>query len=321
VDYSTTNCTARAGSDYNAVSGKLTFARGEMSKKILVPVRGDRGLESDESFFVRLSHAKGARIADGTAVVRIMDDEPRITISDLWAREGNSGTTPFTFTVSLSAPSDLPVTVNYATADGSAIAGIDYAPTPGLLVFAPGQTSQTITVGINGDRLPEPDKTFLVNVSTPNSYAAISKGIGVATINDDEPRISIADAYNYGETLFTFTVSLSAACDQDVTVSFATADGTAVAGADYVATSGTITFKPGEPTTQTITVVVLDPTSAPDKWFSVQLSGASTNALIVSAAANGYWYYDYGYYDYGYYDYGYYDYGYYGYYYDSYYYY
>ncbi len=67
-----------------------------------------------------------------------MDDEPRISIGDAWAREGNSGTTPFTFTVSLSAASDLPVTVNYATADGSAMAGIDYARHVGVSGFRAG---------------------------------------------------------------------------------------------------------------------------------------------------------------------------------------
>ena len=76
------------------------------------------------------------------------------------------------------------------------------------------------------------------------------------------------------------------------------------------ATSGTLTFAPGD-TTMTFTVEVIDPTSAPDKWLTIHLSGASTNALVANEAAYGYWYYDYGYYDYGYsYDYGY---GYYGY--------
>ena len=148
-------------------------------------------------------------------------------------------------------------------------------------------------MGVTGDRLPEPDKTFVVSLSTPNSSAEISKGMGVGTIIDDEPRISVADAYNYGESTFTFTVSLSAAYDQAVTVNFATADGTATAGVDYVATFGTLTFAPGE-TTQTITVGVIDPTSAPDKWFTIHLSGASTNALIVNEGAYGYWYYDSG---------------------------
>ena len=171
-----------------------------------------------------------------------------------------------------------------------------------------------IAVAVNSNRLPGTDKTFNVSLSSPNNYAVISKGVGVGTIIDDEPRISIADAYNYGETSFTFTVSLSAAYDQDVTVNFATADGTAIAGLDYVATSGTLTFARGE-TTKTITVDVLDTTAA-DKSFSVHLSGVSANALIANESASGYWYYDYGYYDSGYY--GYYDPGYY-YYYDSYY--
>ena len=176
-----------------------------------------------------------------------MDNEPRISISDVSAVEGNSGTTPFTFTVSLSAPSDLPVTVNYATADGSATAGSDYTAASGTLTFAPGQTSQTITVLVNGDRLLEPNETFFVNLSTPNSHAEISRGTGYGTIIEDEPQISIGDAYNYGDcTPFTFTVSLSAASDEVVTVDFTTVDGTAFAGVDYVATSGTLTFEPGD---------------------------------------------------------------------------
>jgi hypothetical protein len=306
VNYNTVDATAKAGSDYSAASGKLTFARNEISKSILVPVIGDRVPEADKTFSVQLSNAKGAKIAAGVGIVTIVDDEPRISIGDVSGPEGNSGTTPFNFTVSLTVAYDLPVTVNYATTDGSATAGSDYTAAAGTVTFAPGQTSGTITVAVNGDRLAKPDKAFYINLSSPNSYAAISKGVGVGTIIDDKPRIRIGDAYNYGATSFAFTVSLSTAYDQDVTVSFATADGTAIAGVDYVAALGPLTFAPGD-TTQTITVQVLDPTSAPDKYFSIHLSGASTNALVVNEQAYGYWYYDSGYYDYGY---SYYDYGY-----------
>src|SRR5439155_21141461 len=112
---------ATGGSDYTAVSGKLTFAKNEISKTILVPVRGDRVVESDEYFSVQLSNpTKGASIGNGTGVVTIMDNEPRIWINDASALEGHSGTTAFTFTVSLSAAYDQAVTVNYATADGTA---------------------------------------------------------------------------------------------------------------------------------------------------------------------------------------------------------
>lgn len=305
VNYSTADGSAAAGSDYTAESGKLTFAKNETSKTILVPVRGDRGVESEESFSVQLSNpTKGALIGNGTAVVTIMNDEPRIWISDTSALEGNSGTTAFTFTVSLSAGYDQAVTVNYATADGTADSG-DYVSASGTLTFQPGQPpSQRITVQVNADHQFEQYETFSVHLSTPNSYAEIVKGTGVGTIIDDEPRISIADTYNYGDySPFAFTVSIPAASNEVVTVDFTTVDGTALAGVDYVFTSGTLTFAPGA-TAMTIWVDVLDPTYADNKYFTIQLSNASSNALIANDVATGWWsYYDYGYgygWDYGY---------------------
>jgi hypothetical protein len=118
VNYTTANGTATAGSDYAAVAGTLTFARNEMSKSVLVPVYGDRLAELDETFFVSLSGAKGASIARAVVTVTILDDEPRISINDVSVLEGNAGTTPFTFTVSLSAAYDVPVAVNFATQEG-----------------------------------------------------------------------------------------------------------------------------------------------------------------------------------------------------------
>src|SRR5262249_47995216 len=85
VNYRTADGTALAGSDYNAVSGKLTFAKSEMSKSILVPVIGDRMPEPDSYFFVRLANAKGAKIADGEGIVTIADDEAEISIDDVSA--------------------------------------------------------------------------------------------------------------------------------------------------------------------------------------------------------------------------------------------
>src|SRR5262249_29042760 len=194
-----------------------------------------RLVESDEYFSVRLSNPKGAKIADGTGLVTIVDDEPRVYITYANALEGNDSTSSADFTVFLTAPYDLPVTVNYATADGSAIAGADYTAASGSLTFMPGQTSQPLSVAVLGDRLGEPDETFVVNISTLDSYAQIGNATGVATIIDNEPHITIWDAYNYGESTFTFTVTLSAAYDQVVTGDFTTVDGTALAGGDYVA--------------------------------------------------------------------------------------
>ena len=117
----------------------------------------------------------------------------------------------------------------------SASAGIDSTAASGTFTFAPGQTSQTITVPVNGDRTPEPTKTFFVNVSTPHSYAAISKGVVVGNSLDDEPHISIGDAWQdpYGSSI-TFTVSLAVPYDQVVTVDFTTVDDTALAVLELV---------------------------------------------------------------------------------------
>jgi hypothetical protein len=311
VNYATSNGTATAGSDYNAVSGKLTFAKGQTSKSILVPVRGDRAFEADESFFVRLSNAKGAKIADNEGIVVITDNEPRISVDDRSVLEGHSGDTPLDFTVSLSSAYDQVVAVNYTTLDDSATAGSDYVAAAATLTFQPGQTSQTVTVLVQGDRDLESSQQFLLSLSNASSNAEITKSTGYGVIIDDEPQITISDAWNYGDmSPFIFYVSLSAPCDEVVTVNFATVEGTAQAGVDYVAASGTLTFAIGE-TSKTITIDVVDPTSMPDKYFYVQLSGASSNAFLGDEWGVGYWYYDYGYY---YYDYGYYDYGYYGYY-------
>ena len=81
--------------------------------------------------------------------------------------EGNSGTTDAVFTVSLSEPSDQTATVHYATQDRSAIAGSDYLATSGTLTFAPGQTVQTISVPVVGDRLGEEVEAFDVILSNP----------------------------------------------------------------------------------------------------------------------------------------------------------
>src|SRR5262249_26395275 len=157
--------TATAGSDYDSVSGRLTFARGETSKTILIPIHGDRKVEPNEWFEVQLQRPKGATIAgSSSAKVTIIDSSPRISISDerVIATAG-SGSTLMTFTVRLSAAYDLPVTVNYATSDGfedentplAAYAGQDYVATSGTLTFAPGETTKTISVEILGDAVPE----------------------------------------------------------------------------------------------------------------------------------------------------------------------
>jgi hypothetical protein len=210
---------------------------------------------------------------------------PTITISDVTVTEGNTGTREASFTVILSAASGHPVSIAYATADSSAAAGSDYQAASGTLTIPAGQTTGAITVLVNGDRLGEPNETFVVNLSSPTN-ATIADGQVVGTIVDDEPRISISDVSKKegkkGQTtLFTFTVTLSAAYDQAVTMSFATANGTAkTSDNDYVAKTGTLTFAPGE-TTKTITIEVKgDSKKEANETFYLDLFGLSSNALF-----------------------------------------
>jgi hypothetical protein len=196
VNYATADGTARSGSDYQSASGRLTFARGETSKMIAVPVYGDRLGEAYESFVVTLSGAQRAKVVDGQGAITIADDEPRINVTGASMTEGNSGTTLFTFNVSLSAAYDEAVTVNFATADGSGFypwsyswattADNDYLATSGTLTFAPGETIKTITVEVIGDVVHEPDEYFFVNLSGASGNALIGDGQAFGFIYDDD---------------------------------------------------------------------------------------------------------------------------------------
>lgn len=193
IDYSTFDGSAVAPGDYVATSGTLTFTPGQTLKHILVPVRGDTLNEVNEAYTVSLSNAVNATISDGVATGTITNDDavPTLSINSVTLPEGNSGTTSFTFTVTLSAASGLPVTVDFATADGSATAPGDYEAQTGTLTFSPGQTTKTITVLVNGDTSTEGSETFTVVLSNPvNATVAAgsgpASGTGTGTITNDD---------------------------------------------------------------------------------------------------------------------------------------
>jgi hypothetical protein len=190
LSYSTANGTA-AADDYQPASGTVTFAAGETAKTISVLVNGDRTGEPDETFVVNVGQVAGnAVIADAQGVATIVDDEPRVSINSVTKNEGHSGTTPFAFTVSLSAPSGAAVTLNFATANGSAKSGEDYDAKSGSLSFAAGETSKTVTVNVKGDRKVESKEVFYVNLSgasgalIPQNWGVNIQGTGVVK-NDD----------------------------------------------------------------------------------------------------------------------------------------
>ena len=252
-------------------------------------MRGDNVVELDESFGVLLSGAVNATIAtaEGTGLIR--NDDVSAGISDVTIREGDLGTKNAVFTVSLSRPQrGGNVTVQFATADGTGIAGLDYVATSGLLTFAPGVVSRTIIVPITDDRLNETAETFVVNLSSvTGAVLNDSQGAGLILDNDPRPAISIRDAsVTEGTATATFTVTLSAAAGIPVTVNYATANRSATRSSDYTAKAGTLTFAPGE-TIQTISVAINDDAVFEDaEWFVVKLAGAA-NAVFARSSAVG----------------------------------
>ena len=281
VGYSTADGTATAGSDYVAVGGSLVFTPGQVTKTVAVPVNGDTLDEIDETFTVNLADAVNAAIADGTGVGTITDDDapPAVSVGNATVTEGDTGTINANFTVSLSAASGKTITIDYATADGTATAPADYVAGSGTLTFTPGQTTKTVTVLVNGDLLDEANETFFVNLSNPSNVTiADGQGVGTITDNDPLPTVSINDVTvtegNGGTVNATFTLTLNLPSGRNLSVDYATADGTATAPADYQATSGTATFTAGQ-TSQQVTVLVNgDVLDEANETFTLNLTNA-----------------------------------------------
>jgi Calx-beta domain-containing protein len=208
-------------------------------------------------------------------------DVPSLVVSDALVTEGDSGTKNALFTVSLSAASAGPVTVDYATADGSAKAPGDYTATTGTLIFAAGELSKQVAVGVVGDTLDELHETYSLNLSNPVG-ATLGNARGAGTILDNDPQASLSvddvPAPEGGQSA-TFTLSLSRESGKMVAVDYATGDGTAAAPSDYASRSGTIIFMAGE-TSKTVSVALVeDAVIEPDETFTLALSRAINATL------------------------------------------
>ena len=287
VDYATLDDSAVEPGDYTAKSGTLTFTPGQTTKTVVVDVAGDTLDEDDEAFEVSLSNPVNTTLADGPGIGTIEDNDaaPSLSIDNVVVGEGDSGSAPADFTVSLSSESGKTVTIDYATLDDSAVAPADFVAGSGTLTFNPGQLTKTVSVSVKGDVLDEIDETFAVDLSAP-SNANVADGNGVGQITDDDalPDVSVGDAAvtegDAGTDNATFTVQLSTVSGRDVTVDYATANGTAVEPDDYAATSGTLTFSPGETTKDVDVPVEGDTAAEPDETFVLNLA-TPVNVTVV----------------------------------------
>ncbi len=301
IDYTTSNGTAVASEDYTLTSGTLSFTgtKGE-TKAISVPILGDTKVELNENFTVTLSNIQCSgldaailntiTILDGTGLGTITnDDAATVSINSVTHNEGNSGTTSYDFTVTLSNPSDAEVKVDYATADGTATTGdSDYTGiSTTTLTYSPGETSKTVTVLVNGDNKVELHETFTVTLSNLVNNGrditlpvATSTGTGTIT-NDDTATLAIDDmSVHEQDGTAIFTVTLTGEIQEAVSFNYAAANIAPTSASDYTLASGLITFpaRSANGTQKTIVVTILDDLIAePTETYNINLTGLNAS--------------------------------------------
>ncbi|MBM3882154.1 MAG: hypothetical protein FJ387_20935 [Verrucomicrobia bacterium] len=250
VTFATVDATATAGVNYTATNGTLAFAPGETNQVIVVSILDDGVLGNTTKFRVGLSDPTGGAVLGprALATVTIQDGDKALHfyVPTLSVNE-DAGAVE----VSVARGDDgaNPVSVDYATTDGSAKAGQDYTTTSGTLVFEPGETLKRILVPILNDALAEPAKSFRVTLSNPGGGAVVgSPSTATVTIQDADQKFQL-DAKTYAareEAVYVQVGVIQGDNGASATVDLATTDGTAKAGLDYVGVTNTIQFGPGE---------------------------------------------------------------------------
>ncbi|AVP96865.1 hypothetical protein C7S18_06465 [Ahniella affigens] len=291
------NGSATAGSDYTILPATMvSFVPGDVSEIIAVDVSGDVTDEPTETFFVNLTAASNATIADAQGQGTIQNDDGAsalFSIADASVVEGNAGTVQLSFVVTRSNATGA-ASVTGSTADGSATAaGNDYLPVAAqVLNFVDGDATETLLVTVNGDVTFESDELLGVTLSNPVN-GAIGDGNAVGTISNDDaqPSLSISDVSQpegaAGSAAFTFDVILSNPSSQVISVTVQSVAGSATAGTDYQALPATmLSFAPGDVQETASVLVNGDLVDEADETFQVTLS-APSNASILDAQGLG----------------------------------
>jgi len=296
IDYTTRDGSAKAGSDYIAQADTLTIPANTSSAQILVPVIGETEPESDETFSLILNNPSAdVTIDNGTAIGTIINDEtsalPVISISggEVIELDSRLDYARLDYTISLSSAAIGDVTVEYYTASelaaNSASQIFDYVPTSGTATIPQGATSTTVSVNIVGDTDIEQDETvglYLRNASANAILPALTSAQGIIKSNDFDVTINDASVVegDAGLTQMIFTASIHRQALENITVDYATRNGTANAVDDYIVALGTVTIAAGSTTGQFSVSVVGDLTGEGYENFYVDFSNPVGAGLV-----------------------------------------
>ena len=304
VDYAVIAGGARAPGDYNnslaGLSATVTFAAGEGTKTVTFDVTDDLMHELTETFTVELSAPTGATIDDGLGVGTILDNDPApsVSIDNITIHEGGvGGSATASFTISLSAATYQDVTVTWSLADVTTLPADYSGPTSGTATIAAGTTSVVVSPALTftaaDDDIHELAETFTVTLDTVSGGGATGAGsVGTGTVVSDDaaPSVSIDNITIHeggvgGSATASFTISLSAATYQDVTVTWSLADVTTLP-ADYSGpTSGTATIAAG--TTSVVVSPALTFTAVDDDIHELAETFTVTLDTVSGGGATG----------------------------------
>jgi hypothetical protein len=301
VVYTTADDTALAGSDYQAASGTLVFAAGETRGRVEVEVNGDTDFENTERFWLELDELDGdAVLGFASAAGTIIDDDadraPVVSVSGANALEGDDGSTEIVFYVGVSPTAAGELTLDYATADASALAGSDYEAASGSLVIPAHGTSGEIRVRVLGDTEIEDNETFALELSLDSELATLFVERATGTILDDDaplgpPRLRVNDGSllegDSGVSELSFSITLSYASEHDVSFDYETADVSAIAGNDYEAASGSWVIPAGVTQVELPVAVFGDEVIEADEAFELRLSNVAGDVEVDDLIGRG----------------------------------
>ena len=306
LPYQTLDGTAIAGRDYTAVSGGLTFLPGQTTGAVDVPIIGDTASEASQTFSLLFNPP--STVASGSngagAVITILDDDaalgrlPVISIGNAQRSEIN-GYMTFDVILSAAAPSGG-VSVRWRTVAGTATADVDYNTDSGTLTIAPGATAGTISLYVYADTTDEFDETVFIELSNPVGAAFAGDATilrGTGTILDDDGlgsnttisvnNTTIGEGNATSGRFMSFEVTLSRPSSSTIVVPYQTFDGTALAGQDYVASNGSLTFLPGQTVTAVNVPIIGDRAVEASETFGVAFFASSAGPSTPATSALG----------------------------------